>query len=360
MPSPMTALPALLAVLAASPGESLAVVEVEAADAMIGLSFQVTNAIVEEAKTQGFQVLTSDELRKKLDEKTWKQLKRCAGSVACAAQYLQGTGARKAVLGTLSRDEKNYVLKLWYFDLAGLKVIADVDRQVLIAARRFQKDVQQAVPPLLRGEKEARGTLVITANVPNVQVTMNGEFLGTPPITVTLKPGKYEVKADKKKYLPVTRLFTVEANQDTREELRMLLRPGESPDEDLVPALVKKPEVPAAENHPAAIGARTWAAGGLTVVAAGAGTFFALAAKDGDDKLLAGYDATRMQYQGSRATALQVQQNALWANIAWGVTAAAAVTTVVFSILDATAADGVQVAPTVTPGGAGVVVGGHF
>src|SRR5207249_3785036 len=131
---------------------------------------------------------------------------------ACAAEKLSVMGATKAVLGRLNRDEKNYVLQLWFIDLNGLNVITEVDRSILIASRRFQKDVDQAIPGFLRGEREAHGTLTINATTQNAQVSINGEFMGVAPITSSLKPGKYEVKVEKPKFLPVKRYVDVEPN----------------------------------------------------------------------------------------------------------------------------------------------------
>jgi hypothetical protein len=68
---------------------------------------------------------------------------------------------------------------------------------------------------LLRGEREARGTLSLTVNLADAQVSVNGEFMGTPPLTLNLKPGKYEVKVERHKYLGIRRLLGVEANQET-------------------------------------------------------------------------------------------------------------------------------------------------
>ena len=66
-----------------------------------------------------------------------------------------------------------------------------MDRAILIASRRLIPDASEAIPPLLRGEREARGTLVVTANVPNARVTVDGEDAGPAPATVRLKPGKH-------------------------------------------------------------------------------------------------------------------------------------------------------------------------
>lgn len=354
----LTVLP-LLALLS-GPSPRVAIVDVEAPGLMMGLAAQVTRAVVSGAQAQGLDFLAPEQLRAKLDARQYEQLKKCAGNVACAAQLLEGQGAERAVLGTLDRDARHYRLKLWLLDLKGLTVVADVDRRILIAARRFEKDVEQAVPPLLRGEREARGTLVVESNVADAQVTVDGDFIGTPPVTLSLKPGKYEVKVERKKYLGATRLVAVEAGQETKELLKLLLKPGEIPDDQVVPALAKKAAAPETAPPPMSVSALTWVAGGLTLAAAGTGLGFGLLARSQERALTDGFDADTQVYQGTRAQALEQNRSALIANVAFVTAGVAAAATVVSVIVDATRAPAVQVAPVVTPSGAGVSVGGTF
>ncbi|MEW5743451.1 MAG: PEGA domain-containing protein [Myxococcota bacterium] len=350
--------PALLATLAAAPGP-LAIVDVDAPDLMMGLGAQVTRSIVQAAEAQKLKILKPEELRAKVDPKKYELLRKCAGNVACAADVLSQLGVARVVTGKLDRDEKNYLLKLWLLDLKALSVVADVDRPILIAARRFQKDVDQVVPPLLRGEREARGSLTIKSNLTDAQVTVDGEFVGVTPVTLTVKPGKHEVKLERKKYLPITRLLDVEPNKETVESFKLLLKPGEIADEDVVPGLVKK-DGPAAPDTRVRLSWYTYVAGGTALVAGGLGLYFGLTARSQEKALLNGYDEATMVYQGTRQDALTAQSNATAANIAFGVAGAAAAATVVFIILDVKNPVPVDVAPVATPGGAGVLVGGRF
>ncbi len=357
------ALPVALAFLAAAPGPKLAIVDVDAPDLMLGLGAQVTKALEDEARRQKLAVMSPDEVRGQLSPKQYEELRKCHAGAACAAQLLKPLGVSRAVLGQVAKTERHYLLRLWLVDLAGPDVIADVDRRVLIAARRFMTDVAQAVPPLLRGEREARGTLVVQANVANAQVTLEGEFVGVAPLTLPLKPGKYELKVERKKYLAVQRFVTVDANKTTAQDFRLLLKPGEVPDEDEVPALVKKDaEGTKPERAPVTLSPWTWVSIGTTAIAGGTALGLGLSASTGDKRLRAGFDPDANTYQGTRREALRVQQDALGANIALGVAGAAAAASVVFIVLDATAdrPAAVQVAPAAGPAGAGVVIGGSF
>ncbi|MFT3714226.1 MAG: PEGA domain-containing protein [Archangium sp.] len=347
-----------VAALVLAAGPKTAVVDVDAPDLMMGLGAQVTRAIVTEAQAQKFDLVTPDDLRAKLDAKRYEQLKKCGGKAACVAQELESLGIKRAVLGSLSRDEKNYLLKLWLIDIPTLTVVADVDRPILIAARRFQKDVEQAVPPLLRGEREARGTLSITANLADAQISMNGEFVGAPPLKLTLKPGKYEVKIERKKYLPITRLLGVEANQDTKADFKLLLIPGQIPDDQVVPTLTKKPDDPAA-TQTVSLSPFTWILGGTAVAGGAVGLIMGLIARSQFNALTLGYDADLMLYKGTRAQALEQNRNATIANVSFIVGGAALLGAVISGIVDASTST-VTVTPTASPQGAGVSIGGTF
>lgn len=344
--------------LAAAP-TTVAIVDIDAPDSMLGLAAQVTNELIAEAEKQKYTVIRPDALRGKMDEKRYLTLKKCNGNPACVSNELGGFAARRAVIGSLGRDEKNYLFRLWLIDLETLEVVADVDRSVLIAARRLQKDVEQAIPPLLRGEKEARGRLIISSNLADAKVTVNGEPVGPLPQTITLRPGKHEVKAERLKYLPVTRLVGVEANQDTRVELKLLLIPGQIADADVVPALAKKEDV-AAESA-GTVSPLTWVLGGVTLAAAGTGLAFGLITRTQQIELDAGFDVNTGVWQGTRAQAMVANRNALIADVSFGIAGAALIATIVSAIVDGTRPAPVQVAPTVSPGGgAGLSLGVTF
>lgn len=349
--------------LAAADKEKIAIVELDAPAGMLGLSSQVSKAIMTEAAKQKRAFISPDELRDKLGNKTLIELSKCSDKPACAADKLTVLGATKAVLGKLGRDDKNYVLQLWFIDLEKLEVITDVDRSILIASRRFQKDVEVAVPGFLRGEREARGTLTITATSPNAQVTINGEFMGVAPLTQTFKPGKYEVKVEKPKYLPVKRLVNVEANQKSVEEFRMLLIPGQKAEDDVAP-LVGKQEEQKDSGGGFSPSAPTIVAGIATVGAFGAGIAFGLLSNSTSSELKKNYDPVTDTYAGTRAQALDAQKNALIANVMYGVAGAALIATVIFVVLDVKRpVDGdtqLEVTPVAAPGAGGLILGGRF
>lgn len=328
----ISAVPALVSLMALSAADTWAVIDVDAADAMMGLGAQVTRQVVEGAAAQSLNALNPDQVRALLTPEKYNALKKCRDSTACVSQLLAGTQVTRAITGSLTKDEKNYLLKLWHHDVKNNTLVCDVDRAVLIAARRFQKDVEQAVPPLLRGEREARGKLVIESNVSTAQISLNGEFVGTPPVNLTLKPGKYEVKIEKNKYLPVTRLVAVEANQTTTESLKLLLIPGQRPDDEIVQKLAA-PEA-ATETKGISLSAPTWIFGGVTVLAGVSATIFGVLAGQQEASLRGGLNEMTGLYTGTRAQALEQNRNALVANVSFITLGAAAIATAVFLIID--------------------------
>jgi hypothetical protein len=355
----MALLPATLALaIAAAPAGKIALVDLDTT--MIGMASQVTQALKEAAAREKLTIVPADELRAKLGSKKYVELVKCAGKPACVSHALGDLpDITRAVSGSLAVDEKNYNLRLSLVDLKTLAVVADVDRSILIASRRFQKDVRELAGPLLRGEREARGTLIVKTNAKDAQVTVNGEFIGVAPVTLQLKPGKHEVKVERPKYLPVSRLVDLEPNATFTADIRMILKPGEKVDED-VPALVAKNAV-VTDNRGFRIRPPTIVAGGAALLAFGVGTVFGIQSNSGEKQLLAGYNKVTDTYSGKRVDAIAVQNNALIANVSFAVAGAAVVVTGVLLFFDINAGSGpVEVAPIVTPTGAGVLLGGRF
>ena len=358
----MPLLPAMLAVSlgAAASSAKIALIDLDTPPTMIGMGAQVTRALLGAAAKEKLAVVTAEELRTRMGEKKYAELVKCAGKPACVAQSLtELRDITRAVSGALSLDEKNYALRLSLIDLKTLTVVADVDRLILIASRRFQKDVEQLSGPLLRGEKEARGTLVVNVNVKNAQVTVNGEFIGVAPITLQLKPGKHEVKVDRPKYMPVQRLVDVDPNKTNTTEIRLILKPGERPDEEEIPALVAKNTPGATQGFH--VSPLTLVVGGAAVVAFGVGIVFGIQSNSTEKRLLSGYDMVTNTYAGTRADALSIRSNALIANVFFGVASAAIIATGVLLFFDIRAADvPVEVTPAVSPSGGALLIGGHF
>lgn len=257
-------------VAAAPSGRQLAVVDLATPPTMVGLGFQLTQAVVDAARAQGYLVVQPGDIRKALGEDRYRELVSCGPAPACASARLAGSfPADRAVLGSLQRDEKNYLVKLWLLDLRGGKVVSEVDRAILIASRRLVQDVTDAIPPLLRGEGERRGTLSVTATVRGAEVTLNGEPFGVAPVSAQLKPGRYRIQVTKKNHMAVERLVDVNAGQTTVEEVRLILLPGMRAEPEAVAAGGPKPS----QEPTLSLPWTAWVAFGASAAAAGAGGY---------------------------------------------------------------------------------------
>ena len=340
----------------------VAVIELDTPGAMMGLGSQVVQEVVSAAKAQGYSVLAPEQVQERLGQQGAERLRKCAGQKSCVLANIGPLGVDKVVFGQLGRDEKSYLLKLYFVDAKTGSDIADVDRAILIASRRFKQDVQEAVPRMMRGESEARGTLRITSNVKNAAVWIDGEPAGKTPFEVKLKPGKYQVQLEKKAYLPIKRFVDVYANKVSDEDFRLILEPNGVPEEDGVPALVGKPEQP---QEPAQHGPRVtlpaWIAFGAAAVTGGVGAYYGLKAQSTERALKDGFDAATQTYQGTRQQALDGKAQAKTANLLYGGAALAAAAGVLFVVFDVGGDDAdVTAAPSVGCGGAGVTLQGRF
>lgn len=347
---------------AAAPQPRIAIVDLDGPQTMVGMTFQITGMIVKAANDQKLTLITPAQVREKLDDKSFAELRKCSGRPGCVSSYLSGIGADRAIVGSLGRDEDSYLVKIYYIDLKTLNVIADIDRSILIASRRLQRDVELALPALLRGEKEAKGKLTLTSNVPRATVTLNGEPAGETPLTLELKPGKYKIHVEKKAYMSVDRFVSVEANSSSTEVIRLVLGVGQTPEEEKLPPLGTGGPAQAERPQGIPISTRTWIAGGATVVTAGLAGMFGGFSAAATKSLKQGYDPTTNTYMGTRKEALRAVSDARTANILFAVAGAGAIVTGLFVYWDITATDAppVKVSAAVVPGAAQVSVGGSF
>jgi len=282
----------------------------------------LTHQVLDAARAQGLRVVPPEDIEAYLGTKDTLALKQCGPVPSCISALLAAVPVNRAVVGTLSRDQTHYLVHFWLVSLAPPGTVAELDRAILIASRRLQTDVAAALPALLRGEQEAKGTLVLESSVPQADVTLNGEPAGKTPLSLALKPGKHEIRVSHAGFYPVERLVTVEPGQTTRDVVRLVAVPGVEP-------LALPPEQASAGNAAGAgfrVPVAGWVALGVGVAAAGAGTWLAVASHNNENELLAGYNPARNSYQGFRSQAVTGQNQATWANVCFAVAGAGVVT----------------------------------
>jgi hypothetical protein len=325
---------------------------------MQGLASQMTRQILDAAHAQGLKVVPPEELETFLGPKNSLALKLCGPGPACLAARLADLPVNRAIVGTLARDESHYLVHLWLIALSPPGQVAELDRAILIASRRLQPDVAAALPALLRGEQEAKGTLVLDSTVPHADVTLDGEPAGQTPVTRLLKPGKHELRVSHPGFYPVERLVTVEPGQTARDVVRLVALPGAEP-LGLPPPQVPEPLVSSGGLRVPVAG---WVALGVGLAAAGAGAFLAVTAHNNDSQLLAGYNPARNSYQGFRSQAVTGQHQATWANVCFGIAGAGLVTFGALTWISSasSAAPRASVGIGAGPQGAAVALSGSF
>jgi PEGA domain len=288
---------------------------------MQGLASQMTRQVLDAAHAQGLKVVPPEEVEAFIGPKNALALKQCGPTPACLSSHLSDLPVTRAVVGTLARDQTHYLVHLWLISLTPPGQVAEVERAILIASRRLQVDVAAALPALLRGEQEAKGTLVLESTVPQADVTLDGEPAGQTPLTRLLKPGKHELQVSHPGFYAVARLVTVEPGQTTRDVVRLVAITGtELP--PLPPPETAEPVASGGFRVPVA----GWVALGAGIAAAGAGTWLAVASHNNENELLAGYNPARNSYQGFRSQAVSGQNQATWANVCFGIAGAGLIT----------------------------------
>ncbi len=289
---------------------------------MQGLASQLTHQVLDAANAQGLTVVPPDELDAYLGSKDSLALKQCGPAPSCLAAHLGAVPVNRAVVGTLARDQTHYLVHFWLVSLTPPGTVAELERAILIASRRLQADVAAALPPLLRGEQEAKGTLVLQSSVPQADVTLDGQPAGKTPLTRTVKPGKHEIRVAHPGFYAVDRLVTVEPGQTTVDVVRLVAVPAV----ELGPLPPEQASTGSAASRGFRVPVAGWVALGVGVAAAGAGTWLAVASHNNQNELLSGYNPARNSYQGFRSQAVTGQNQATWANVCFAVAGAGVVT----------------------------------
>ncbi|MFN0062299.1 MAG: PEGA domain-containing protein [Myxococcaceae bacterium] len=293
---------------ASAAAPQLAVVEPLAPSDMVGLAGQVALEIEATAQAKKVPLLRAADVRAKLGALQYKALQACGPSPRCVSEFVRALRVDRIVTGTLNRDARAYRVRLALMDLSENRVVSDVDLTILIAARRFVRDVRAAVPGLLQGRAEARGTLVVSTSVPAATLTVDGHVEGQTPVTLTLRTGKHEVRVDKEGHGSVSRWVSVAAHQTTREDIRLIVMPhanGLPPTTEVAPGTSG-----AGWRLPLA----SWILFGVAAAGGATGVGFGVATQHLEGRMQTSFDATRGAYGLSRGDAIRGRRMAGLAN----------------------------------------------
>ncbi|MHB8419256.1 MAG: PEGA domain-containing protein [Myxococcales bacterium] len=314
-----------LPALASAKPARLAVVGVDSPPYLMGLADEISKIAVQAAHKR-YQVIGPDEVRKALGEAALGKLEGC-GDVPCRAEILQPLGVALALGGTLSQNETSYVVDLWLIDVSGRRPVGHLSRSILIASRRLEKDLGEAVPAMLAGRADESGELVIHVTPAATAVTVDDAPLGGgTDFRRALEPGKHKVVLEADGYLTTERWVQLAPAQVVRLDERLIPTSGRMAE--------AQAETPSAAKAAAPSGGggwrvplATWIAVGVSAAAFGTGLYFGVSAADIDHK--AGQTYLNGVDQGlTRVQAVQGQTDAQVGNylfIGAGVALAAAI-----------------------------------
>jgi hypothetical protein len=212
----------------------LAVIEVSAGEGLTGIAAKITRELAAAAVKEGtYEVLDANKVKNAVGTEGLKALQACKGDPACLSEkgvVLQGA---RIVTGDVQKDEDSYQVKLWLVDVSSGAIVSQVDRDILVASRRLERDVAEAIPALIRGEAEATGQALIAVEngVEGAKVIIDGTESGVTPLTYNGKPGKHALRVEHPDYYPADRFFTVDAGatSDVKVALVPLPRPAAPP-----------------------------------------------------------------------------------------------------------------------------------
>lgn len=312
---------------------SLAVTGLDSPPYLSGLADEIAKLAVQAAGRHR-RVLGPEQVRAKLGEDALGKLAACPrDDAACRAAILAPLDVDEALGGSLNESENAYVVDVWLIDVPSKKLVNRLTRSILIASRRLQKDMAEALPKLLAGHTEGDGELVLHTKPPATQVTVDDVPLGGgAEIHRTLQPGKHHVVIEAEGYLTTERWISIAPDQTVRLDEQLVPTSGHIAEEEQAPAGATK--ATAASHGGFRLPWGTWLALGVSAAALGTGLYFGVTAGNVDHKAGVNVDGNGVDQGLTRAQAVQGGTDAAVANYLYvgaGVALVAAIVVAVVS-----------------------------
>jgi len=188
----------LLAAPAAAEGPRLCVLALKAPAGLTFTAKSLGDVVAREAAgLGGFEVLGPEAVEARVGRAAYQRLVDCAGDARCIAGAGAGLGADRFVGGVLAQGPSRYWVQISQVDVASGRLLAIVTREVPVAARLLTAEVAAASRPVLRGEAEGMGAILVTASVPEAEVRIDWERVGVTPVSRRYPPGRHLVHVSK-------------------------------------------------------------------------------------------------------------------------------------------------------------------
>jgi hypothetical protein len=172
----------------------VAVVTLDAPPDLAFTGKSVAEAFAKKAAASGYEVVGPAIVEERLGKAAHAALVACRDDATCLADRGAKLGVDRIVGGTLSRRGESYRVALVHADARTGARLGGLEREIAMASRRLQKDVADAAPALLQGEREATGVLKIATDAPGAEVTVDDAPAGVTPVAKVVKPGRHKVK----------------------------------------------------------------------------------------------------------------------------------------------------------------------
>ena len=307
---------------------SLAVVGVQSPPYLVGIAEEISRSAIAAATKKGLSVRSPADVRQKLGDDALDRIAACAEKPECLSSVLAPLGVTRALGGSLAQSETAYLVHLWLLDLPSHTIVSRLDRSILIASRRLEADLSEAVPKLLAGQTEANGTLVVKSTPREAQVTLDDAPIGGGDISRSVAPGKHRVVIQEPGFLPTERWVEVASNQTVRLEERLVSTSGKTAEDAALSPTAGQATTHAGGGLPAG----SWIAAAVGAGLLGGGLYFGLQANSIDHH--AGqFDANGVDQGVTRAQALRGLNDARLGNYLFVGAGLALATAVVFAVL---------------------------
>jgi hypothetical protein len=280
----------------AGAAEKLAVMVVATTEKDAELANNLTEVIIARvAQRGGFEIAGKEEFRARVGVESEQRTQACLDDIGCLGRAAVSLGVRRIVAGTVGRRGKQFLFNLNLDNVESGRVETRVFRLVEGGIEDLIGAVQEANDELFKPRVEP-GKIQVESAPPGARVAIDNAYLGvTPLISGTLLAGKHNVRVEADDRFAWTSRVEVRPGQD----LQIKLTPDNLPRRRTAPPYV------------------AYGAASLAVLGFAAGGFL------GELSQLQPSGETR---QATMDDLEQKKRFALTANVAFGIGAAAALT----------------------------------
>jgi hypothetical protein len=293
---------------------SLAIVGVDGPPYMVGIADEISRMAAQAARG-AYRVEAAEKVHAALGEAALEKLTACGSDAACLAIFLAPLHVDRAFGGTLSQSETSYVVSLWLLDVPGKRIVARLNRSILIASRRLQADLTEALPKMLAGEVEGGGEIVVRSDPPASMVSVDDNPIGGgAELHKTVEPGKHRVVIEAEGYLTTEHWVQVAPDQVVRLNEKLIPVNGHMPEGQEKESATAKKENTEGEKHGGfSLPVGTWITLAVSAAALGTGLYFGVEANN-FDHMAGQFDANGVGQGLTRSQAVQGQTDGLVAN----------------------------------------------